>query len=186
MTNIDEQSSRPLPSKVSRRTLAAGAAWSVPVIAVASAAPAYALSRTPVSFTSVACKHSGGSQSPYFQDYHYEILVTPPNPCTDIVITGVKMGTSSGSATAQSFCINSPSSPPNAGCTNFGTSSISLGCSAGTRILHIGSTNSSNNYVAISYTVNGVPFPDASTTQTTPVCDTDDVCSGSGQSQVCW
>lgn len=49
-------------SKLSRRTLAAGAAWSVPAIAVASAAPAYALSGPkPTMVFQDACKLSGGS-----------------------------------------------------------------------------------------------------------------------------
>lgn len=55
------------PGKVSRRTLAVGAAWSVPVIAVASAAPAMAASGqiTP-TFVGGACKHPGNPKYYHF------------------------------------------------------------------------------------------------------------------------
>lgn len=186
MTTNEDQTTGQLPSKISRRTLAAGAAWSVPVIAVASAAPAYAVSGSVISFTGTACKHPGGSQGDYDQDYHYELLITPPVPCASIVITDVSMGTSAGNATSRSFCINSVGAPPGAGCTNFSTGDVSLGCVAGQRILHVDGNNSSNNYIAITYEVDGVEYPAAVSTQTTEPCVTDDVCSGQGQNQVCW
>lgn len=187
MSLNEEQNATTGPGKVSRRTLAVGAAWSVPVIAAASAAPFMAASPTPISFTGLACKHPGGSQSPYNQDYHYTLQITAPVPCTTgIVVTGVKMGTSAGNATSQNFCISATGSPPAAGCSSFSNAPVTLGCFSGTRILHVDGDNSSNNYIAISYTVNGVAQPDAVSTQTTPPCVTDDVCSGQGQSQVCW
>lgn len=177
------------PGKVSRRTLAVGAAWSVPVIAAASAAPAMAASPTPISFNGLACKHSGSSDKPYVQDYHYTLQITAPVPCTTgVVITGVKMGTSAGSAVAHNFCINPAGSPPSVGCTNFSNGSAVLGCSSGTAILHVDGDASSNNYIAISYTVNGVTQTDAVSTQTTSPCDQIDVCSGGtmGEPLICW
>ncbi len=60
-----QASSTPAPArKVSRRTVAAGAAWAVPAIAVASAAPAYAGSNEPpppvITFTG-ACGNTGAT-----------------------------------------------------------------------------------------------------------------------------
>lgn len=45
---------------LSRRTLAKGAAWAAPAIAVAAAAPAMAASG-PIQFTGVGCRHTGNS-----------------------------------------------------------------------------------------------------------------------------
>lgn len=72
MTTNDDQTTGQLPSKISRRTLAAGAAWSVPVIAVASAAPAYALSGAKPTATFVgACKWPGNSCSAHKKSYSF-------------------------------------------------------------------------------------------------------------------
>lgn len=71
MTN-EEQGAARLPGGISRRTLAAGAAWSVPVIAVASAAPAYAKSGDIIQFSkSSACKIPGNSQGGLCYDKGY-------------------------------------------------------------------------------------------------------------------
>ena len=50
-------------SHASRRTVVQGLAWSVPVVAVAAAAPAFAVSQGTVTFTSlgIACKLPGAS-----------------------------------------------------------------------------------------------------------------------------
>lgn len=80
MTTNDDQNSGQLPSKISRRTLAAGAAWSVPVIAVASAAPAYAVSGPCIAPPPDidGCKYSGSSQ-PW--DKTYRAPITFKNNC---------------------------------------------------------------------------------------------------------
>lgn len=52
-------------SKISRRTLAVGAAWSVPVIAMASAAPAMAGSPGFIEFTGQGCKTPGNGTDVY-------------------------------------------------------------------------------------------------------------------------
>lgn len=49
-----------MPTSVSRRTVAAGAAWSVPVIAVAAAAPAMAASGCPAPVIGTARAQQGG------------------------------------------------------------------------------------------------------------------------------
>jgi len=60
----------PEGSGINRRTVMKGAAWSVPVVLVASAAPAIASSR-PIEISGVAssCKHPGGSGS-FEKAYH--------------------------------------------------------------------------------------------------------------------
>jgi len=56
----------PTTSGISRRTLAKGAAWSIPVVAIASAAPAYAHSGNPPTITVLGgCKQPGESCSSF-------------------------------------------------------------------------------------------------------------------------
>lgn len=65
--------------QVSRRTLARGAAWTVPVVAIGVAAPAFALSlRTSVvTDPGKSCKCPGGG-SPW--TYNLNLAVTTPGP----------------------------------------------------------------------------------------------------------
>jgi hypothetical protein len=68
-----------MSSYVSRRTVARGAAWSVPIAAVSVAAPAFAASFTaPGKSANVACKCPGGG-SPFT----YNVQVTFTTPGTD-------------------------------------------------------------------------------------------------------
>jgi hypothetical protein len=91
---------------IRRRTVLAGAAWSVPVIAVASAAPAMAASPPViVTFDGFACKHPGASGTPgdpsgsLFKNYHFDLTVentTNTAVTVDIVsftVNGVTAGT---------------------------------------------------------------------------------------------
>lgn len=59
---------------LSRRTLAKGAAWAAPAIAVAAAAPAMAASKGPIYFTGTACKLPGGS-SDFKHGYVFEMII---------------------------------------------------------------------------------------------------------------
>ncbi|MGD8149808.1 hypothetical protein [Ornithinimicrobium sp. Y1694] len=72
-------------SKPSRRTLVKGAAWSVPVVAVAQVAPAFAASpvKPPVepSFTSNFCKHPGNPKY-----YHSRMKWINHNPTCTVTI----------------------------------------------------------------------------------------------------
>lgn len=86
---------------VSRRTVAKGIAWSVPAVAIASAAPAYAISPPedgPIRLAGVACKLPGSS-SDYSKGYIYDLAIvneTGPNPyealiqITDVYVGGVR------------------------------------------------------------------------------------------------
>ena len=60
---------------VSRRTVARGMAWSVPAVAVATAAPAYANHSIPIITRRCgsACKHPG---NPEAKDYHFTFCFT--------------------------------------------------------------------------------------------------------------
>ena len=64
--------------QVSRRSVARGAAWSIPLVAVSVAAPAFAASGGPANVTSITvCQCAGGS------DKQYRVTVTFSNASTD-------------------------------------------------------------------------------------------------------
>lgn len=62
--------------KVSRRVLAAGAAWAVPAISLSAAAPAFATSGPPPAWTYLAaCKSPGSSCTGYPKGYSFKFEV---------------------------------------------------------------------------------------------------------------
>lgn len=67
-------------SGISRRTLAKGAAWAAPAVAVAAAAPAFAKSGGPPNVTVMeACKQPGASCAPEFtKGYTFTVRLTNP------------------------------------------------------------------------------------------------------------
>lgn len=76
MTLNEEQPPTTGPGKVSRRALAVGVAWSVPVIAVASAAPAMAASGPSPTLTFLgACKWPGNSCPEHKKSYSFVFSV---------------------------------------------------------------------------------------------------------------
>ncbi len=79
-------------TSVSRRTVARGAAWAVPVVAVGAAAPAMAASKEFLTFTGNACKLPGNSDSVY-KGYVFELVANNPYPDNvALVVTSVKIG----------------------------------------------------------------------------------------------
>src|SRR5262245_32612177 len=78
----------------SRRTVVKGAAWAVPAVVVAGAAPAMAASPGFLTFTGRACKLPGNSTST-FKGFVFELVaknVTGPQPDDAItVITGISI-----------------------------------------------------------------------------------------------
>lgn len=78
----------------SRRSVVKGAAWAVPAVVVAGAAPTVAASAGPLSFTGGACKLPGNSTDT-FQGYVFELTAVNtigPNPTTGItVVTAVSI-----------------------------------------------------------------------------------------------
>lgn len=78
----------------SRRSVVKGAAWAVPAVVVAGAAPAVAASKGPLEFTGKACKLPGNATD-IFKGYVFELVATNtlgPNPITGVtVITNVRI-----------------------------------------------------------------------------------------------
>jgi hypothetical protein len=96
--------SRGAPRNISRRVVVAGAAWSVPAITLASAAPAVASSRGPLSFTGKACKLPGNSSDTY-KGYVFELVSDNPlGPPGDTVIQ-IRNVTVDGSPTAAAIVV---------------------------------------------------------------------------------
>lgn len=83
-----------LKSGVSRRTVVAGAAWTVPAIVVASAAPAMAATPVVTIGTGIACKHPGAGDEKH---YHFNLIVTNNGGITSTVtITNIILIPTSG------------------------------------------------------------------------------------------
>jgi hypothetical protein len=81
-----------LKSGVSRRTVVAGAAWTVPAIVVASAAPAMAATPIVTIGIGVGCKHPGNPKR-----YHFNLLVTNNGgTTTTVTITDIVLLPTSG------------------------------------------------------------------------------------------
>ncbi len=76
----------------SRRTIARGAAWAVPVIAVSAAAPALAASGGPLVFTGISCKGPGQSGSNSWT-YFMQTQVTLQEPATITIVSIAECGT---------------------------------------------------------------------------------------------
>jgi hypothetical protein len=69
-------------SGISRRTVVKGAAWSVPAIVVATAAPAMAATPIVTIGVGLACKHPGAGDEKH---YHFELTVTNNGGATTTV-----------------------------------------------------------------------------------------------------
>lgn len=78
----------------SRRSVVKGAAWAVPAVVVAGAAPTVAASAGPLSFTGGACKLPGNAND-IFKGYLFELAAVNqpgPNPTTAVtVISNVRL-----------------------------------------------------------------------------------------------
>lgn len=73
-------------SQVNRRTLVRGAAWSIPVVAVAAHAPAYAASHDAPRPTATACKETAGSKC-----YRFFLTFSMPSYDWNITLTSLNM-----------------------------------------------------------------------------------------------
>lgn len=112
-------------SGLSRRTLAKGAAWAAPAVAVAAAAPAMAASG-PIQFTGVGCRHTGNSDkfgnnvpqgcgcaNAPSQIYHMELAVSSnvvgcTITFTKFEVNGVSLG----------YCLHKAITPTPTDCTS--------------------------------------------------------------------
>jgi hypothetical protein len=139
---------------VSRRTVARGAAWAVPVVAVGAAAPAMAASTEFLTFTGNACKLPGNSDSVY-KGYVFELLAN--NPYTHdvaLVIESVKVG----GVTETIYKVEASSGCSCTPCTGSAAHQICVPASAANlKVLILTGTSptghSSNTSMDIAYTV---------------------------------
>lgn len=145
---------------VRRRTVIAGAAWALPVIAIASPAHAYSASG-PVTATGCAGKLPGGSCSPpyFMQGFRVYLNVTnPPGKTACIKITAVYIGNGSTWTPFPAFQIYRPTCatvPPYGACCG-GSATNSVSIPPGTSLVFAIDalwTNSGNTNIKVEYTV---------------------------------
>jgi len=151
----------PTQSGISRRTLAKGAAWSVPAVAVAAAAPAYAVSGGTITFTGQNCKLPGNSGYPFNDGAIYLMTIkNTTNAAIDIDIITIKRGTATQAGTLVTVVKLTGS---NTCCPLGGTFSVEAN-TAGTYALVTRSWgNSANGTLEVTYSVDGTTQPLATT-----------------------
>lgn len=161
MTEFDEQ-----PSKgITRRTIVKGAAWAVPVIAIAAPVPAFAgASQGTIELTGEACKLPGNSSSPFDTNGAVYIMKVSntTNAASTITITGVTRTGSSNAAVTTSVVRLSGTGTC---CTLLGTTfTINANSTDYFALVTGGWDNSSNGQLTVNYTVAGDAQPPATTT----------------------
>lgn len=150
MSELDNSTGDQTPSGISRRTVTKAIAWSVPVIAVAAAVPAYAASRINFSLNGAGCKLPGNSNSTY-KGYAFKLAITNSSSVpitiqiTSITLNGTSLGQTAlvdlnqtpASFDANPFVLNPGQSVPNGA------------------LLTANAANSSAGTLSITYTING-------------------------------
>ena len=133
----------------SRRTVTKGLAWTVPVVAAATAAPAFAVSCETFTFGAGSCKCPGQSTT---DPWGYWLVLcyncppgTNPNATGQATITGIR-NTPNGA-------VLPVTQKPGACATSYGTIPLN-GCG---EQIHL-SGESSGNYLYIDYTVDGTEY----------------------------
>ena len=150
---------------LSRRTMIAATAWTVPAVIAATSTPAMAASPGVVSFTGVACKHPGGSQSPFNKDYHFVLNIKNTTAVdVHVTITSFQKNPPSSSST---FSVGSGVAPVN---TNPKTITVptSAGSAGQAYIIHLRGDNSSNAPILLTYSYDGVPGQTAGVSEVNP------------------
>jgi hypothetical protein len=131
---------------ISRRTVVKGTAWAVPAVVVATAAPAMAAGASQcltASFEGVSCKQPGTGQN----NFGFKLQICFTNTCSieaTIVVTQVQ----GNAASSPPLVLNPPLQivvPPN-----------SKACFDASQAVIYCSTNS-NNFINVTFTVNGGP-----------------------------
>lgn len=140
--------SRPTSPSPSRRTLVKGAAWAVPAVAVASAAPVYAQSPTPNECLDItpggeACKDPGQTGNAFGFRLQYCFTNTCETGSITVTVTRV-FGANGG--------YSLPLDPPE-------VLTIPAGGQRCTGIYAVNGTNS-GNFQGVDYTVGGVAYSD--------------------------
>ena len=136
----------------SRRTIATGAAWAVPVIAVGAAAPSMAASpNEPPIFEldeDASCKFPGRSESEF--EYGYNLIFNVTAPTTGVLcITDVTVPNLGAGETAEILFVGPVDGDGDSECTTVpeGTSQL--------RVV-VGSTNSAEGTATFTGSFNGV------------------------------
>lgn len=156
----ESSSTQGAPNKISRRRVVAGAAWSVPAVMVASAAPAMAASKClTATFGGESCKYPGSGQNA--KGYKLQICFT--NDCDVAATIEVK--------SVQGNAASSPLQPVNQSIT---LQPHTSGCIANAVIYC--STNS-GNFITITYSVNGQPDEQQVLASPVQTCAPPDMCS---------
>lgn len=140
---------------VSRRTVAKGAAWAVPAIAVAGAAPAMAASPGLIELSGAGCKLPGNSNSTF---KGYAFALTASNTTTSSVTIQINSVTLNGEDLGDAIVVNLDT------CTMLGTVN-ELVLPAGTSydnlaLLTSNAASSANGTLAVNYTVTETSMTD--------------------------
>ena len=106
------------PRGITRRTVAKAMAWTVPVIAVAAAVPAYAASQNFLTARDAACKLPGSSGGVF---KGYALGFAAVNPTDDLVLITIDSLVLNGTPLGNLRVINLD------GCVNLGGNSFPLG-----------------------------------------------------------
>ena len=150
------------PKNVSRRRVVAGAAWSVPAVMVASAAPAMAASQClTATFGGESCKYPGSGQNA--KGYKLQICFT--NNCdisATIEVKSVQGNAASSPLVAVNQTVTVPAHNPQPICLP----AFVIYCS----------TNS-GNFLNVTYSVNGAPDQVASLPSPVQTCLGADLCA---------
>lgn len=131
------------PKRVSRRTVAKGAAWTVPAVVVAAPAASAATSRKPIDFVGTGCKDpSGGPGARYFFELAIDASVGPASVAF----------THTFSESAVFTHVAQRPLPFNEGVINIGAGVTSV-------LLKFNNpNNAANGLLTISYTLDGVDY----------------------------
>lgn len=145
MSDLEEQQ-----PGVSRRTVAKAMAWSVPAVALAVPAPAYAASPGIITLTGAGCKLPGNS-SPIYKGYAFRATISnTTNAAISITITDITLG---GEDLGNVSVVRlSP-------CSNLGTNTFIVPANSTFEVALVtqNAASSENGTLLVSYTVDGAP-----------------------------
>lgn len=159
------------PQGLTRRTVAKGAAWAVPAVAVVTPTRAMAASPGTVSLTGQNCKLPGSSSAPFTNGAVY--LATITNTTNLPITIGLTSFTRGGAVQTEVGVVKLSSSPAGACCTNLtagvnnNSFTVAANSSGTYAIVTADFANSANNNVSVAYTVNGQAQPPATDTDNT-------------------
>lgn len=171
MSDLEEQK-----SGVSRRTVAKAMAWSVPAIALAVPAPAYAASQGIVQLTGTGCKLPGNSQSIY---KGYALKASASNTTNASVTVNLVSAFLDGNNLGALTVVNLDT------CTVLGSSfTLAPGQSyPNLVILTTNAPNSQNGTLVLNYTVSGMGGSQQSTVNATGLGPIQGSCTAFTQAQ---